>query len=789
MRAMTSASSGGISAPNGGAVDALARPAGVRRANRIVCRRGRTGPRSAGCGRSATSAGSSTSPDSLHSQLAVGVGVPVAGVAVGLQPADRVGQRVHRVSIHLSRPYRGRRRTQPGGVRTGVRATCQHAGRDRRGRGGAGRPRRHAATASTAAPGGAPYNVARGCARLGAPTALLATRVRRRLRPALAAGLAESGVDDALLQRTDAADDARRRRARRRAAAATYRFYTEGTSAPLLTPGRLPDGADVARDRRARPRPRADGDGDRVAPCSAPAADVLVVVDVNCRPAAVADRAALRRPGCERVLGARRRRQGQRRGPRLPATRASPLDGRRATLLADGVRRRARDGGRDGDDDRHRRRRGRPCPSTPVAGRRHDRRRRRVHGRLRRRGGAARGRGRDGARRRRRRRSPPSRPPTPSPPSSSAAAAPTRRPRRAPGRLASDPCLRRCRWLGRTSASEAVGSERVVADGEALGGVVAGHRQLDDDAQRRPLGRRQLLVLERQEAGAAGGRSGAAGSRTGPRRAPATTSAELVAGVATAGRRARPSRGRGGTAVVAARNSASAWRAWMSQSTISSLRRRSRRTAPRSGCARCRRARSMRRVQPGLGGVPGGELPVRPEHVGRRRLERRRSAGAAPTAPRRAWRPAPAPATPSAGRARRGGPGRRRRGAAPGRSPAARRCEALIRRPCSSHVYQVTDTPASRATSSRRRPGVRRPRPRGSLTCSGRHRLAPGAQELGELGALVAGRRHRRPVEHTGRPIQVHGRPSAECAVASPSWSHGADRSDPRISRQALDAD
>ena len=33
---------------------------------------------------------------------------------------------------------------------------------------------------------------------------------------------------------------------------------------------------------------------------------------------------------------------------------------------------------------------------------------------------------------------------------------------------------------------------------------------------------------------------------------------------------------------------------------------------------------------------------------------------------------------------------------------------ALIGRPCSSHVYQLTPTPASKATSSRRRPGVRR---------------------------------------------------------------------------------
>ena len=46
--------------------------------------------------------------------------------------------------------------------------------------------------------------------------------------------------------------------------------------------------------------------------------------------------------------------------------------------------------------------------------------------------------------------------------------------------------------------------------------------------------------------------------------------------------------------------------------------------------------------------------------------------------------------------------------------------EALIRRPCSSHVYQVIDTPASIATSSRRSPGARRwPPPRGRPTCSG----------------------------------------------------------------------
>jgi hypothetical protein len=52
---------------------------------------------------------------------------------------------------------------------------------------------------------------------------------------------------------------------------------------------------------------------------------------------------------------------------------------------------------------------------------------------------------------------------------------------------------------------------------------------------------------------------------------------------------------------------------------------------------------------------------------------------------------------------------------------------ALIGRPCSSHVYQVMPTPASRASSSRRSPGVRRRGPGGSptscgVTCSRRAR-------------------------------------------------------------------
>ena len=45
--------------------------------------------------------------------------------------------------------------------------------------------------------------------------------------------------------------------------------------------------------------------------------------------------------------------------------------------------------------------------------------------------------------------------------------------------------------------------------------------------------------------------------------------------------------------------------------------------------------------------------------------------------------------------------------------------DTLMSRPCSSHVYQVSPTSASVATSSRRKPGVSRRVPRGKPTASG----------------------------------------------------------------------
>jgi len=142
----------------------------------------------------------------------------------------------------------------------------------------------------TAAPGGAPYNVARGCARLGAPTALLATLSTDAFGQRLAAGLAESGVDGSLLQRSErpttlavAQVDA--------GGGATYRFYTEGTSAPSLTPGRLPDdaGAFVAGGLGLVLEPIATAIESTVLAADP---EALVLVDLNCRPAAIDDRDA-----------------------------------------------------------------------------------------------------------------------------------------------------------------------------------------------------------------------------------------------------------------------------------------------------------------------------------------------------------------------------------------------------------------------------------------------------------------------------------------------------------------
>ncbi len=141
-----------------------------------------------------------------------------------------------------------------------------------------------------AAPGGAPYNVARGCARLGVRTALFAAVSNDGFGVRLAAGLDEAGVVDSLIQRTElpttlavAQLDA--------AGGASYRFYTDGTSTPSLAPRALPGDTEVLVT---------GGLGLVLEPMAttiestvlAVADDVLVLVDLNCRPLAITDRAA-----------------------------------------------------------------------------------------------------------------------------------------------------------------------------------------------------------------------------------------------------------------------------------------------------------------------------------------------------------------------------------------------------------------------------------------------------------------------------------------------------------------
>jgi fructokinase len=141
--------------------------------------------------------------------------------------------------------------------------------------------------AITATPGGAPFNVARACARLGAPVALIAAISTDRFGRGLMADLVTDGVEDAYVQRRDnpttlALADVDP------SGGATYRFYLDGTSAPTLTATALPVGtrALVTGGLGIAVEPMASAvermvleSGDHV----------LVLIDLNCRPAAIAD--------------------------------------------------------------------------------------------------------------------------------------------------------------------------------------------------------------------------------------------------------------------------------------------------------------------------------------------------------------------------------------------------------------------------------------------------------------------------------------------------------------------
>jgi fructokinase len=140
----------------------------------------------------------------------------------------------------------------------------------------------------TANPGGAPFNVARACARLGAPVALVAAVSTDLFGERLVAQLTADGVGTGYLQRTPlpttlavAELDT--------TGSAGYHFYVAGTSMSALSTVSLPPAttAVVAGGLGLAVEPVATVVEGVVADA---ADDALVLVDVNCRPGAVHDR-------------------------------------------------------------------------------------------------------------------------------------------------------------------------------------------------------------------------------------------------------------------------------------------------------------------------------------------------------------------------------------------------------------------------------------------------------------------------------------------------------------------
>ena len=136
--------------------------------------------------------------------------------------------------------------------------------------------------------GGAPFNTARTCGRLGATVGFMGAVSDDRFGTLIAAQLADDHVSTELLQRVSvpttlaAAElDAQ--------GAATYRFYTEATSAPALQPAKLPAATATlfTGGLGLILEPMADTVTGLVETAGD---DVMVVVDLNCRPDVIRDR-------------------------------------------------------------------------------------------------------------------------------------------------------------------------------------------------------------------------------------------------------------------------------------------------------------------------------------------------------------------------------------------------------------------------------------------------------------------------------------------------------------------
>lgn len=138
--------------------------------------------------------------------------------------------------------------------------------------------------------GGAPFNTARACGRLGADVRFVGAVSGDRFGSMLAARLDADGVDTSAVVRVDLPttlaaaelDDS---------GAATYRFYIEGTAAPALATIETAsvDGRAIFTGGLGLVlEPMADA---VAAAIDARRPDQLVMVDVNCRPKVISDRA------------------------------------------------------------------------------------------------------------------------------------------------------------------------------------------------------------------------------------------------------------------------------------------------------------------------------------------------------------------------------------------------------------------------------------------------------------------------------------------------------------------
>jgi fructokinase len=143
--------------------------------------------------------------------------------------------------------------------------------------------------AVTASLGGAPFNAARVCGRLGAPVSFVGAVSDDRFGTRLVERLAIDGVDTGAIERvvvptTLAAAELDER------GTASYRFYVEGTSAPALCsmPSFEDVGVLVTGGLGLVLEPMADTVAASIA--SAPP-NLMVVVDVNVRPLVITDRA------------------------------------------------------------------------------------------------------------------------------------------------------------------------------------------------------------------------------------------------------------------------------------------------------------------------------------------------------------------------------------------------------------------------------------------------------------------------------------------------------------------